>query len=280
MNILETIVEHKKMEIEFRKSNTPDSFLQREHFYSRQTISLKSSLMDGRKSGIIAEFKRKSPSKGTINEKADLLSVTSAYTNLGASGLSILTDEKFFGGQSDDIRKARIHSIPILRKDFIIDEYQVHESRAIGADLILLIAACLSPDQVRKLAILARGIGLETLLEIHNQEELSHICDEVDLIGINNRDLKTFDVDMNQSIELAAMIPRTRLLIAESGINDIAKIHTLKNHGFSGFLIGEHFMKEPDPSIAFARFVNQLNKDPYAGKSLRHDATRSGQETG
>jgi indole-3-glycerol phosphate synthase len=156
----------------------------------------------------------------------------------------------------------------------------VHESKAIGADLILLIAACLSPDQVRQFADLARSIGLETLLEIHNKEELSHICDEVDLIGVNNRDLKTFSVDINQSIEMASMVPKGKLLIAESGINDIEHIRNLKNHGFSGFLIGEHFMKEPDPAIAFARFVNQLNKDPYAGKSLRHDATRSGQETG
>ena len=280
MNILETIIEHKKTEIEFRKCNIPESFLMRESFYSRKTNSLKSSLMDAGKSGIIAEFKRKSPSKGVINEKADLSAVTSAYTIHGASGLSILTDEKFFGGYSDDIRKARIHSIPILRKDFIIDEYQVHESRAMGADVILLIAACLSPDQVRKLAILARSIGLETLLEIHNKEELSHICDEVDLVGINNRDLKTFVVDINRSIELSTLTPRNKLLIAESGINDIKNIRSLKNHGFSGFLIGEHFMKEPDPSIAFARFVNHLNKDPYAGKSLRHDATRSGQKTG
>jgi indole-3-glycerol phosphate synthase len=280
MNILETIIEHKKTEIEFRKSDSPESFLKRESFYSRQTISLKSSLMEGNKWGIIAEFKRKSPSKGVINEMADLSAVTSAYTNHGASGLSILTDEKFFGGHLDDIRKARINSIPILRKDFIIDEYQVHESRAIGADLILLIAACLSPDGVRKLAALAKAIGLETLLEIHTKDELSHICDEVDLIGINNRDLKTFAVDMNQAIELASLVPRNKLLIAESGINDIENIRSLKNHGFSGFLIGEHFMKEPDPSIAFARFINQLNKDPYAGKSLRHDATRSGQETG
>ena len=188
-----------------------------------------------------------------------MLEVTQAYTLNGASCLSILTDEYFFGGSAQDILKARVNNIPILRKDFIIDEYQILEARSMGADVILLIAACLTPERVKELATFAKSIQLEVLLEIHSDEELKHICDETELVGVNNRDLKTFSVDINRSIELSKKIPVNKIKIAESGINDIETIRIFRKAGFKGFLIGENFMKQPDPTIAFVNFVEQLN---------------------
>jgi indole-3-glycerol phosphate synthase len=214
--------------------------------------------LDDSKTGIIAEFKRKSPSKGIINDKADVIEVTEAYTKNGASCLSVLTDENFFGGTTADLKKARINNIPILRKDFIVDEYQVVEARAMGADVILLIAACLTPQRVKELATFAKSLQLEVLLEIHNEEELQHICAETEIVGVNNRDLKTFTVDINRSIQLSKKIPADKIKIAESGIHDIETIITFKNAGFRGFLIGENFMKQADPAKAFADFANQL----------------------
>ena len=260
MNILQTIIEHKKKEVAFHKANVSIDQLQQTEYYQRKTLSLKSFLLDPTKTGIIAEFKRRSPSKGAINKTASVETVTKAYTLNGASGLSILTDEHFFGGSSNDLLQARQNEIPILKKDFIIDEYQLTEAKSIGADVILLIAANLTPDEVKRLAVFAKKLELEVLLEIHDETELQHICDEVDLVGINNRNLKTFDVDVNISMELGAMIPSNKIKISESGINDVAVINLLKrDHGFSGFLIGETFMKEADPAVAFASFVQQLN---------------------
>jgi indole-3-glycerol phosphate synthase len=258
MNILDTIIEYKRSEIEIRKEEMSMSALERTVFFSRQTLSLKKNLLNKTKTGIIAEFKRKSPSKGIINAHADVVTVTSAYTENGASGLSVLTDDYFFGGSSDDLVKARANNIPILRKDFIIDDYQIVEARSIGADVILLIAACLSPLEVKNLASFAKNLNLEVLLEIHNEEELEHICDEVDIVGINNRNLKTFDVDINISLELINKIPTNKPAIAESGISNIETIVTLKQAGFKGFLIGETFMKEADPTIAFTKFIKPL----------------------
>jgi indole-3-glycerol phosphate synthase len=172
----------------------------------------------------------------------------------------VLTDVKFFGGTADDLKKARVNDIPILRKDFMIDEYQIVEARAMGADVILLIAACLSPERVKELAIFAKSLQLEVLLEIHNEDELQHICDATEIVGINNRDLKTFTVDINRSLELGKKIPAEKIKIAESGISNIETISTFKTAGFRGFLIGENFMKTPDPTIAFAGFVQQLKQ--------------------
>ena len=258
MNILDTIIEHKAFEVEAAKEKISIEELQQSSFYARPTFSLKQFLLDETKTGIIAEFKRKSPSKGIINDTADVVEVTKAYTTHGASCLSVLTDEHFFGGSANDLQKARVHQIPILRKDFIIDEYQITEARAIGADAILLIAACLSPGRVKELAEFAKSLQLEVLLEIHTEEELQHICAATEIVGINNRDLKTFTVDINRSIELGKKIPADKIKIAESGINHIDTICTFKNAGFRGFLIGENFMKQPDPTIAFAEFVQQL----------------------
>lgn len=258
MNILETIIAEKEIEVSRQKALFPFAVLEQSEFFNRKTFSLKEFLLDETKTGIIAEFKRKSPSKGIINDRSDVVDVTKAYTANGASCLSVLTDEIFFGGTAADLKSARVNNIPILRKDFIIDEYQIMEARAMGADVILLIAACLSPQRVLELAVFAKTLQLEVLLEIHNEDELQHICDATEIVGINNRDLKTFTVDINRSIELGKKIPAGKLKIAESGINNTDTICTFKNAGFHGFLIGENFMKEADPTIAFAEFVKQL----------------------
>ncbi len=258
MNILETIIAEKEIEVSRQKAHVPVAVLEQSEFFNRKTFSLKEFLLDETKTGIIAEFKRKSPSKGIINDRSDVVDVTKAYTANGASCLSVLTDEIFFGGTAADLKNARVNNIPILRKDFIIEEYQIVEARAMGADVILLIAACLSPQRVLELAVFAKTLQLEVLLEIHNEDELQHICDAVEIVGINNRDLKTFTVDINRSIELGKKIPAGKLKIAESGINNTDTICTFKNAGFHGFLIGENFMKEADPTIAFAEFVKQL----------------------
>lgn len=257
-NILETIIEHKKIEVALAKQQRPEEALQQMPGFSRKTFSLKQFLLDENKTGIIAEFKRQSPSKGIINDKADVVGVTKGYAENGASGLSVLTDEKFFGGTNEDVQGARVNNIPILRKEFIIDEYQILEAKAIGADVILLIAACLSPARVKELAAYAASLKMEVLLEIHNEEELQHICGATEIVGVNNRDLKTFAVDINRSIELSKKIPADKIKIAESGIHDVETICTFRNAGFRGFLIGENFMKQPDPTIAFAAFVKQL----------------------
>jgi indole-3-glycerol phosphate synthase len=258
MNILDKIIAHKKIEVAAAKALVSLQQLQQSPNFNRTVFSMKQFLLDEAKTGIIAEFKRKSPSKGIINDKATVEEVTAAYTLHGASTLSVLTDEHFFGGSTADIVKARVNNIPILRKDFIVDAYQIAEARAMGADVILLIAACLSPLQVKELATYANSLQLEVLLELHTEEELGHICDETAIVGINNRDLKTFTVDINRSIALSKKIPAGKIKIAESGINSIETIRTFKNEGYHGFLIGENFMKEPDPTIAFAHFVQQL----------------------
>lgn len=280
MNILETIIASKKIEIKSRSAVRPVSALRRHPFYSRQTISLSGFLSDENGSGIIAEFKRKSPSKGLLNGEADLLNVTKGYASHGAAGLSVLTDFDYFGGTTEDLIAARENKIPILRKDFIIDEYQVEESKSMGADVILLIAACLEPARIKRLASQAKSLGLEVLLEVHNRKEIDHICDEVDLVGVNNRDLKTFAVDLNRSFELIEWIPSGKISISESGIHEADTVHKLRQSGFRGFLMGENFMKQPDPVIAFASFVKELKKRPHEGKSLRHDATGPGENAG
>jgi indole-3-glycerol phosphate synthase len=262
MNLLDEIILYKKREIAERKKEWDIAQLQKSQHYNRSIHSLKRVLLDGKTTGIIAEYKRRSPSKGMLNNTADIGAVTRAYTENGAAGLSVLTDEKFFSGSVSDLLIARSNPIPIIRKDFIIDEYQLIGSRSIGADAVLLIAACLTPLQVRTLANAAGKLGLESLLEIHNEEELDHICDEVDMIGINNRDLKTFEVNIDLSFKLINKIPAGKPVISESGIGDPATVIELRKAGFKGFLIGETFMREPDPGLAFKQFVNEINKAP------------------
>jgi Indole-3-glycerol phosphate synthase len=260
MNILDTIIAHKKTEVAERKERVPVQELEKQAFFTRPVLSLKQFLLDPSRTGIIAEFKRQSPSKGVINGDADVVAVTTAYAGNGASGLSVLTDTKFFGGHTGDLVQARVNEVPILRKDFVIDEYQIIEARAMGADLILLIAACLTPAEVQRLAAFARSLNLEVLLELHAEEELAHICDETELVGINNRNLKTFEVDIERSLNMATRIPAGKIKVAESGISDPATIRLFKQHDFKGFLIGENFMKAKDPGAAFRDFVTLLGQ--------------------
>lgn len=258
MNILEKIIQHKYQEVEQNRLRVPVKELEKSVFFDRPTLSLRNALLDIGNTGIIAEFKRRSPSKGVINGNADVVKVTTAYASNGAAALSVLTDNQFFGGSNEDLMKARVNNIPILKKDFIVDEYQLVEAKSIGADVILLIAAYLSPAEVKKLAAFAKSLNLEVLLEIHNERELEHICDDCDVVGVNNRDLKNFSVDINRSLELSADIPSDKVKISESGITDTGTIQRLRNSGFRGFLIGENFMKQDDPAIAFASFVKHL----------------------
>lgn len=259
MNILETIVASKRIEVAQRKKEMDISDLRRGPFYKAETFSLREALMDSAKTGIIAEFKRKSPSRGIINNSASIEEVTQAYAANGASGISVLTDEDFFRGTLADLQKAAIvNKIPLLRKDFMVDEYQLHEAKAYGASVVLLIAACLSIEDVKQLAIAAKNLGLEVLLEVHNKQELEHICDEVDIVGVNNRDLKTFSVSLEQSAELSELIPSEKLKISESGIHTVSDIQYLEKFGFKGFLIGENFMKQENPGEAFKIFAEEL----------------------
>ena len=258
MNILETIIAKKKLEVEERKKNISIAELEQGPYFKNNVIDFKKYLSREDKTGIIAEFKRRSPSKGIINGSSTVTEVTTAYTKYGASGISILTDVDFFGGSLNDLLEATINAAPLLRKDFIIDEYQLVESKAFGAEVILLIAACLTINEVKKLAAFAKSLGLNVLLEIHNEYELEHICDDVDVVGVNNRDLKTFSVDINRSIELGKKIPADKIKISESGIDNVATIRLLQQHGFKGFLMGEKFMKEKDPGEAFKFFVEEL----------------------
>ncbi|HEY0751659.1 MAG TPA: indole-3-glycerol phosphate synthase TrpC [Chitinophagaceae bacterium] len=260
MNVLDEIIAHKKLEVEKRKSERTMSDLEKLPLYNSRSFSLKRFLVDANHNGIVAEFKRRSPSKGIINKDAHINRVTRDYASNGASGLSILTDEKFFGGSIDDLIAARINEIPILRKDFIIDEYQIVETKAIGADVILLIAGVLNPQQVKEFTLKAHELGLEVLLEIHTEAELEHIHERTDIVGVNNRDLKTFHVDIERSVHLGKLIPKDKLKISESGISSVADIRLLRQYGYKGFLIGEQFMQQKDPGIAFMRFAAELNE--------------------
>jgi indole-3-glycerol phosphate synthase len=258
MNILETIIAQKKTEVAQRKIEVPVAMLEKGRYFNRTTSSLRKSLLNESKTGIIAEYKRRSPSKGIINNRDSVEAVTKAYYGYGASGISILTDQQFFGGSLDDLLSARDNDLPLLRKDFTIDEYQLVEARSFGADVILLIAACLTPQEVKALSAAAHNLDLEVLLELHDETELDHICDSVDLVGVNNRNLKNFEVDLEHSVRLARRIDDKFIKVAESGINDVANIHYLKSHGFKGFLIGEHFMKQENPMQAFKNFTYDL----------------------
>lgn len=260
MNILETIIEHKRKEVDEQKSLYPVKLLERSIYFNTQPVSLKKYLLLPDKSGIIAEFKRKSPSKGNINPYSSIEKTTIGYMQAGASALSVLTDAKFFGGSNKDLSEARNYNYcPILRKDFIIDEYQVIESKSVGADVILLIAAVLSKDEIKKFSTLASSLGMEVLLEIHDETELEKIDSSIQHIGINNRNLKTFEVNVEQSVKIAEKLPKNVLKISESGISNPETVLKLKQHGFNGFLIGEHFMQESRPDKAAKKFIQQLN---------------------
>ena len=257
-NILATIVEHKVKEVAERKNQISIATLKKMPLFSKPALSLKENLLKPSATGIIAEFKRKSPSKGMMNEKASVQEVTAAYHAYGAAGISVLTDTHFFGGSLADLTIAIENPLPVLRKEFIIDEFQIFESKAYGASVILLIAACLTATQTQILAATAKELGMEVLLELHDETELGHICDEVDMVGINNRSLKSFEVDIQHSLTLKNQLPQGKLSIAESGIYSVETYQLLKEKGFNGFLMGEYFMKKENPALEFEQFTKAI----------------------
>ncbi len=260
MNILEQIIAKKQQEVQLKKELYTIKHLESSIYFESKSVSFKQYIADPNRSGIIAEFKRKSPSKGFINKYADAEEITIGYMQAGSSALSVLTDEDFFGAKQKDILSARKYNFcPILRKDFIIDEFQIIESKSIGADVILLIAKILSPKQIEQFTILAHELGLEVLLEVQNENEIKsteHIA--VDAIGINNRNLEKFTVDIENSLALASFLPANTIKISESGIENVEQIKQLKEYGFKGFLIGELFMKQTKPALACRQFIQKL----------------------
>ncbi|MCZ8022600.1 MAG: indole-3-glycerol phosphate synthase TrpC [Cyclobacteriaceae bacterium] len=260
MNILEKIVEKKKEEVAQRKELYPIKLLEKSLYFPGKTVSLKKYLKREGSSQIIAEFKKKSPSKGFINPYAQVEKISVGYMQAGAAALSILTDTEFFGGSNQDLLTARkFNFCPILRKDFIIDPYQIIESKSIGADVILLIAAILSEQESKELSAFAKSLELEVLLEVHDADEIKKSdLTHVDVVGINNRNLKTFEVSIENSMRLLSLLPKDKIKIAESGIDNIDTIKQLKEAGFEGFLMGEYFMKQPKPEWAAKQLIASL----------------------
>jgi indole-3-glycerol phosphate synthase len=228
--------------------------------FSRTCYNLKESVLNPDKTGIIAEYKRASPSKGLLNGTSTVQEVVKGYQDAGASAISVLTDKDFFQGSLDDLTAAReVLQIPILRKEFIVDEYQIAEAKAYGADIILLIAACLDSKEIETLSKYAKTLGLNVLLEVHNEEELNRsIFNSIDAIGVNNRNLKDFIVSLDHSYDLVNKIPSTIIKVSESGISDPETIKNLKKAGFNAFLIGENFMKTENPAEAIKEFVEKI----------------------
>lgn len=261
-NILDKIVAKKREEIAIAKRQLSGLQLQESELFSRECYPLRKFVEDPARSGIIAEFKRSSPSKGIINSNSSVKEVTSGYAAAGASALSVLTDSSFFGGSYIDLIEARqANQIPILRKDFILDEYQILEAKAWGADIILLIASILHPDETKRMASLAKRLGMSVLLEVHNKRELEHnLCDDLDAVGVNNRNLGDFTVSLQHSYDLVSQIPDQFIKVSESGISDPNTIVELKTAGFNGFLIGENFMREHHPGQAMEEFVKSIKK--------------------
>lgn len=262
-DILQEIVAHKRMEIELLKQQLPERELhatvERMMNDGGEIPSMAKALKEG--SGIISEFKRRSPSKGWIKEDADAAVIPLGYQDNGASAISILTDSRFFGGNDSDITTARQSgvTIPILYKNFVIDEYQLFRARSCGASAVLLIAACLGKEEYRKLLATAHSLGLEVLLEIHSERELEYAETMPDMCGINNRNLGTFVTDVQNSFRLAELLPKDAVTVSESGISNPETVIALKAAGFKGFLIGENFMKTADPARALGDFIQQTN---------------------
>ncbi len=259
MNILDQIIAHKRQEVAERKAATPVGQLEQMPFFTRPRTSFQRAL-GARPPGIVAEFKRQSPSKGVINGDALSSEVGPAYEMAGAAALSILTDHQFFGGRAEDLLAARpLVAVPLLRKDFVVDEFQILEARAWGADVILLIAANLSPAEVRQLGQFAHSLGLEVLLEVHDLPELQNSLNPyVDVVGVNNRNLKNFEVSLAVSLGLADQIPANFAKISESGLSRAEDVAQLWAAGYRGFLVGENFMKTADPGLACRQFIAEI----------------------
>ncbi len=259
MTILEEIAGHKRKEVERSKLLNDYKKLEKGKYFRREPLPLTEFLLDDKKKGIIAEYKKKSPSSGIINEKVRIQDVTVGYASAGASGLSVLTDNKYFGGTNDDLIKTReLNMLPILRKDFTVDEYQIVEAKSIGADAILLIAAILNKKQIKELAGLAVSLGMQVIFEIHDIKELDYLNEYINIVGVNNRNLKDFAVDINISYSLSEKIPAEFIKISESGLASPEDIKILRDYGYNGFLIGESFMKNDDPVKSFEKFIKEL----------------------
>ena len=261
MNILDKIIADKEVEVKLRKKLIPIEQLEESVLFDRETISLSNKLKNS-PSGIIAEHKRRSPSKSVINQNLNVFDVAKGYEKAGVCGMSVLTDGKYFGGSLDDLIIARAScKLPLLRKEFIIDPYQIVEARAYGADVILLIAAILSKDEIKYYSELAQSLNLDVLLEVHNEKELKKsLIDSITMIGVNNRNLKTFEVSLETSKELSSLIPDDFVKISESGISNVESIKELQQYGYKGFLIGENFMKSSNAGESAKEFIEKLEK--------------------
>lgn len=259
MNILDKIVIDKIREVELKKQLFSIKQLEQTTLFNERTLSL-SKIIKGMEFGIIAEHKRKSPSKSIINQSLSVDFVTQGYQNAGAAGLSVLTDMKYFGGSLEDLHLAKsATTIPLLRKEFIISEYQIIEAKAHGTDVILLIATILTREEIKQFSELAHSLGLEVLLEVHNREELEKsIMPSLDLIGVNNRNLKTFEVSLDTSKSLSSLIPDDFVKVSESGINEAEAVLQLMQYGFEGFLIGENFMRTDHPGESLHEFMKEI----------------------
>lgn len=259
-SILDKIVKQKRAEVEEKKKQLPEEALRDQFYYARKCLSLKNQLSLSEKPAIIAEHKRKSPSKGIINDRFPVDTITSGYFHAGASAISVLTDNQFFAGSESDLISTRKLKIPLLRKDFIIDPYQIHEAKGIGADVVLLIAAILDTSAIENLSGLAHELGLEVLFEIHDEAEAKKIITGLDMIGVNNRNLNDFSVDPERSKKLKPLIPEDTPAVSESGLFDEKVILDLFNAGYKGFLIGESFMRQEDPPEACRQLIQKLNR--------------------
>lgn len=265
MNILDSIVTHKRNEVKLKKEIYPIKSLEQSIFFETQTVSLQRYIERNDLYGIIAEFKRMSPSKGMINQYAKPEKVCTDYMRAGASALSVLTDNKFFGGSNDDLTNARKYNYcPILRKDFIVDPYQIFEAKSIGADAILLIAEVLSEKEMASFYATAQSLGLEVLFEVHAAESIVKLPADAKIVGINSRNLKSFEVSLEHTIKLREQLPAGICAVAESGISSISDYHLFKNAGFRGFLIGERFMREANPGKTLSNFINSIKTNEYA----------------
>lgn len=260
MNVLEKIIAYKKEELAVRKLMVEQSELEDSAYFDRNCLSLVAALQNHPGPAVIAGFKRKTPAKGFINQKAGIEEVVNAYEKHGACAVFVYTDNHFFGGNTEDIVLARSVNLPLIREDFIIDPYQVVASKAMGADAVVLIAACHTPASLQELAAQAKSLGLETVLEIHSADEAGYICSETDVICINNRNISNFEADRQKAKELSGVISENRLTVAGSGITDPANILDASNKGFKGFMISETFMKNADPGEAFSIFMKALNQ--------------------
>jgi len=261
MNILDQIIADKFKEVALKKQLISASDYERYSLFERETVSLAEALKNST-TGIIAEHKRRSPSKAIINQSLNVQDVARGYENAGVCGMSVLTDAKYFGGSLDDLILARASvKLPLLRKEFIIDEYQIIEAKAHGADVILLIAAVLDREQIKSFSELAKSLELDILLEVHNLEELEKsILQNINMIGVNNRNLKTFEVSTDISKQLSEKIPNEFVKVSESGISSVEAIKDLKNYGYQGFLVGENFMKTDNPGLSAREFIKNLTE--------------------